>query len=135
MSGCLGPHGRCADCNRLGRLRHLVGESDRARHPRPMVCSVRVLQRFNLVDQQPPDLAGLGVAAKRFLGEQQLPIDAELVDATLAGDQRPGGNLEFQLALAQDFFRQTDGSWGIPSHGAVVELDLKSQHGHPPGDR
>ena len=80
------------------------------------------------LDQQPPNFTVPGVAAGGHLGVQQLAVDAKFEHAALAGNQRPGGNVDFQLALTQDFIRQTDGTIGIASQRAVMELDFESKH-------
>jgi len=86
----------------------------------------------DVLEEQIPDLPRLGMPAEGFFGIQALPIDDKFVNPAGAGNQRPRGNMDFDLSLAQEFCRQTDGARRVASHGAVFKADVQALHDSPP---
>jgi len=66
------------------------------------------------------DLARLGVATQRPLGEHQLPLDAHLEGAAGGLDQLDVGRRPRLLELG----RQTGGPWLVASNDAVFDRDV-----------
>lgn len=78
-----------------------------------------------MINEQPFDLAGFGMAAQFFLGVQPRSINRELEHSTFAGDERPRPDINFDTTFFQDFFRQTDGAGCVLSSRAVFKCDVK----------
>jgi hypothetical protein len=68
------------------------------------------------------DLAVLGEARRRELGEDERVVLLHLEAASVGGDERQG--LDVALERLEQFFRQTDGTGLVVSHRAVADLDL-----------
>ena len=64
--------------------------------------------------------SGLGKAARRAFGEDQLAVEGDFEDAVLPFDQ---GGLDVELVV--DLVRQTGGSGLVVSNHAVLDLHLR----------
>lgn len=65
-------------------------------------CCVLLERRTQLVefgDDGGAHLARFGVTPQRLFGKDQLSVDFDLEQATFGGNQRPGGDVEFEFAL------------------------------------
>lgn len=80
------------------------------------------------------NFAGFRVPAHFLLGEDQLAIDPDIEDSTGGRYQLPTADVELNVALLQNFVRQTDGIGLVPSSRAVLDDDLHSTllHGIAP---
>ncbi len=70
------------------------------------------------------DFARLSMASHFFLAEDALAIDPNIKDAAAARHQLPTTDEILDLALVQDFVRQTDGLGLVSSSGAVFDDNL-----------
>ena len=73
------------------------------------------------------------MATDLLLGEDQLAVDRDIKYAAGSGDEFPTADEVFNVALVQDFVRQTDGNRLVSSSGAVLDDDVHSAflHGAP----
>lgn len=70
------------------------------------------------------DFTRLGMASDFFLAKDALAIDPNIKYAAAARHQFPAADVILDLALVQDFVRQTDGLGLVPSSGAVFDDDV-----------
>jgi hypothetical protein len=89
------------------------------------ISGVRVVNAAEDIEDSRADFAWLGMAAQRALGEHQLAVHGDFKNAAFAGNQTPRADKRLQLALAQNFSRQTDGPVGIVSNGAIFDGDFQ----------
>lgn len=66
------------------------------------------------------------MTTQRFFGKHEFAIHHHLEDAALTGNQFPRSDAVLDLALAQNFCRQTDSTLGVLSSRAVFEADFQN---------
>src|SRR5688500_3996156 len=78
---------------------------------------VRIVDAAEDIEDKRAHFARLGVPSQCPLGKDQLAVHHDLENAARTRNQTPRTDERFDLALAQNFRRQTDGAVGIVSGG------------------